>query len=150
MTILRTSDAGATLAPSTRSWNFKIAVFWVVMLSCRLVWAYRRFRGPYCLLHQGDDTSSPSHLHTHRRENYKSYVLKFFVLIDLRKTCSRVCVDLLELYSLALKSNSVVPESNDWLVYCDGRTTASHSHNAFYNSLTFSFHDLHLIPANSW
>jgi hypothetical protein len=34
--------------------SIKMAVFWVVA-SCRLVWVYRRFRGLYCLHHQGDD-----------------------------------------------------------------------------------------------
>jgi hypothetical protein len=43
----------------------KMAVFWVVA-PCTLVWVYQRFRGLYCLHHQG-------HLHTHCRENLKSY-----------------------------------------------------------------------------
>jgi hypothetical protein len=34
----------------------KLAVFWVVA-PCRPVWGYRRFRGLYCLHHQGDDSS---------------------------------------------------------------------------------------------
>jgi hypothetical protein len=34
----------------------KMAVFWVVA-PCRLVEVYRRFRGLYCLHHQGDETS---------------------------------------------------------------------------------------------
>jgi hypothetical protein len=45
----------------------KMAVFWVVA-SCSLVELYQRFRGPCCLHHQGD-------LHTHRRENLKSYLI---------------------------------------------------------------------------
>jgi hypothetical protein len=36
----------------------KMAVFWVVA-PCGLVWVYRRFRGPYCLHHHGNE-SSPS------------------------------------------------------------------------------------------
>jgi hypothetical protein len=49
----------------------KIAVFWVVA-PCSLVEVYQRFRGPCCLHHQGDETT---HLHTHRRENLKSYLI---------------------------------------------------------------------------
>jgi hypothetical protein len=32
----------------------KMAVFWV-LAPCSLVEVYQRFRGPYCLRHQGDD-----------------------------------------------------------------------------------------------
>jgi hypothetical protein len=35
----------------------KMAVFWVVA-PCSLVEVYQRFRGPCCLLHQGDGSSS--------------------------------------------------------------------------------------------
>jgi hypothetical protein len=71
-----------------------MAVFWVVA-PCSVVELYQRFRGPCCLHHQGDalmmeaartsETSvnfyqttrrynpKDSHLHTHRRENLKSY-----------------------------------------------------------------------------
>jgi hypothetical protein len=45
----------------------KMAVFWVVA-PCSLVEVYQRYRGPCWLHHQGD-----SHLHTHRRENFKPY-----------------------------------------------------------------------------
>jgi hypothetical protein len=31
-----------------------MAVFWVVA-PCRLVWVYQRFRGLYCLHHQGEE-----------------------------------------------------------------------------------------------
>jgi hypothetical protein len=34
----------------------KMAVFWV-KTSCRLVWVYPRFRDPYCIHEQGDDSS---------------------------------------------------------------------------------------------
>jgi hypothetical protein len=34
--------------------NIKMAVFWVVA-QCSLVEIYRRFRGAYCLRHQGDE-----------------------------------------------------------------------------------------------
>jgi hypothetical protein len=75
----------------------KIAVFWVVAL-CSLVEVYQRFRGPCCLHHQGDRIAlmmaaartsetlvnfyqttqcynpEDSNLHTHRRENLKSYL----------------------------------------------------------------------------
>jgi hypothetical protein len=37
--------------------NTKMAVFWVVA-PCSLVGVYQRFRGPCCLHHQGDDSSS--------------------------------------------------------------------------------------------
>jgi hypothetical protein len=37
----------------------KMAVFWVVA-PCRLVWVYRRFRGLYCLHHQGDEAVQTS------------------------------------------------------------------------------------------
>jgi hypothetical protein len=50
----------------------KMAVFWVVA-PCSLVEVYQRFRGPCCLHHQGD-RSEDSHLHTHRREDLKSYL----------------------------------------------------------------------------
>jgi hypothetical protein len=46
-----------------------MAVFWVVA-PCSLVGVYQRFRGPCCLHHQGDRD-----LHTHRRENLKSYLI---------------------------------------------------------------------------
>jgi hypothetical protein len=74
-----------------------MAVFWVVA-PCRLVEVYQRFRGTCCLHHRGDDlliallmeaatasetlvnfyqstrryNTSASHLHTRRRENFKS------------------------------------------------------------------------------
>jgi hypothetical protein len=35
--------------------SMKMAVFWV-LAPCRLVWVYRRFRGLYCLHHQGATT----------------------------------------------------------------------------------------------
>jgi hypothetical protein len=35
--------------------SMKMAVFWVVA-PCRLIRVYRRFRGLYCLHHQGDET----------------------------------------------------------------------------------------------
>jgi hypothetical protein len=35
----------------------KVAVFWVVA-SCSLVEVYQRFRGPCCLHHQGDDSTT--------------------------------------------------------------------------------------------
>jgi hypothetical protein len=64
-----------------------MAVFWVVA-PCSLVEVYQRFRGPCCLLHQGDVTlvnfyqttqcynPEDSHLCTHRRKNLKSYLIK--------------------------------------------------------------------------
>jgi hypothetical protein len=72
----------------------KMAVFWVVA-PCSLVEVYQRFRVPCCLHHQGDNKEAArnsetlinfyqttrshnpeedSHLHTHRRENLKSYL----------------------------------------------------------------------------
>jgi hypothetical protein len=77
----------------------KMAVFWVVA-SCNLVEVYQRFRGPYCLHHQGDGwlvalmmkasrtsetlvnfcqttrryNSEDGNLHTHRRENLEFYM----------------------------------------------------------------------------
>jgi hypothetical protein len=73
----------------TKDLNFlKISVFWFVA-PCSLVEVYQRFRGPCCLHHQGDSTSETlvnfyqttrcynpedSNLHTHRRENLKSYL----------------------------------------------------------------------------
>jgi hypothetical protein len=62
----------------------KITVFWVVA-PCSPVEVYQHFRGTCCLHHQGDETlvnlyqttrhynPEDSHLHTHRRENLKSY-----------------------------------------------------------------------------
>jgi hypothetical protein len=47
-----------------------MAVFWVVA-PCSLVEVYQRFRGPYCLHHQGD---KDRHLRTHRRKNLRSYL----------------------------------------------------------------------------
>jgi hypothetical protein len=65
----------------------KMAVFWVVA-PCRLVWVYRRFGGLYCLHHQGDESTQrynpqDSHVHTHRRENFKPYTLwvNFFITV---------------------------------------------------------------------
>jgi hypothetical protein len=70
--------------------SMKIAVFWVVA-PCSLVEFYQRFRGPCCVHHQGDEAArtsetlvnfyqttrcynlEDSNLHTHRRENLKSY-----------------------------------------------------------------------------
>jgi hypothetical protein len=73
--------------------SLKMAVFWLVT-PCRLVWVYQHFRDLYCLHQQGgammeraeaSETSANSyqstrrynpedgHLHTHRRENLKSY-----------------------------------------------------------------------------
>jgi hypothetical protein len=60
-----------------------MAVFWVVA-PCSLVEVYQRFRGPCCLHHQGESllnyyqttrcyNPEYSNLHTHRRENLKSY-----------------------------------------------------------------------------
>jgi hypothetical protein len=68
-------------------------VFWVVV-PCRLVEVYQRFRGTCCLHYQGDETSArtsetlvnfyqttrrynpeDSHLHTHSRENLESYLI---------------------------------------------------------------------------
>jgi hypothetical protein len=42
--------------------NMKMTVFWDVA-PCSLVEVYRRFRGTYCLNHQGDDRSIPTRLH---------------------------------------------------------------------------------------
>jgi hypothetical protein len=77
-----------------------MAVFWVIA-PCSPVEVYRRFRGPYCLHHQGDDNGSDdegnnisemsvnfyqttrrnnsedSRLRTRRRENLKSLVMQF-------------------------------------------------------------------------
>jgi hypothetical protein len=77
----------------------KIAVFWVVA-PCNLVEVYGRLRGFCCLHKQGDEwqeeaertsetsvnfyqtarrnNSEDSDLHTRRRENLKSYVMKMF------------------------------------------------------------------------
>jgi hypothetical protein len=61
----------------------KIHVFWVVA-PCSLVEVYQRFRGPCCLHHHGDEYQTTrrynpedSHLRTHRRENLKSYNVKY-------------------------------------------------------------------------
>jgi hypothetical protein len=75
-----------------------MAVFWVVA-PCRLVEVYRRFRGALCLRYQtalimkAVSTSETSanfyhttrrnnpedgHLHTRRRENLKSHILRVF------------------------------------------------------------------------
>jgi hypothetical protein len=53
----------------------EMTVFWVVA-PCSLVEVYQRFRGPCCLHHQGARCYNPedSHLHTHRRENFRSYL----------------------------------------------------------------------------
>jgi hypothetical protein len=63
----------------------KIAVFWVVA-PCSLVEVYQRFRGP-CRHHpQGERQPTRSYnpedsnLHTHRRENLKSYMFLFYIL----------------------------------------------------------------------
>jgi hypothetical protein len=59
-----------------------MSAFWVVT-PCRMIEVYRRFRGPCCLHHQGDQfyqttrhyNPEDSHLRTHRRENLKSYLI---------------------------------------------------------------------------
>jgi hypothetical protein len=61
----------------------KITVFRDVA-QCSLVEVHRRFRGAYCLHHQGDrpdqttrrNIPEDSHLHTRRRENLKSHLIK--------------------------------------------------------------------------
>jgi hypothetical protein len=73
--------------------RLKIAVFWVVA-QCSLVKVYQRFRGPYCLHHQGVAVNfyqttrcynpEDSNLHTHRRENLKSY--KEIVFLHIHKS----------------------------------------------------------------
>jgi hypothetical protein len=57
---------------SSSRWRvWKLLVFWVVA-PCRLVEVYQRFRRPYCLHHQGDDSSqftrryNPEDSHLHR------------------------------------------------------------------------------------
>jgi hypothetical protein len=47
------------------------AVFWVV-LPCKMI-VDRRFRGAYCLHHQGWNPEDSSEHHTRRRENLKSH-----------------------------------------------------------------------------
>jgi hypothetical protein len=55
-----------------------MTVFWDVA-SCSVVETYRRYRGTYCLHHQGDRRSTRrnieenSHLYNRRRENLKSH-----------------------------------------------------------------------------
>jgi hypothetical protein len=44
--------------------SMNMAVFWVVA-PCRLVWVYRRFRGLYCLHHQGDESRRHNPEHSH-------------------------------------------------------------------------------------
>jgi hypothetical protein len=81
--------------------DLKMAVFRVVAL-CSLIEVYQCFRGPRCLHHQGDDDEDltikvartsetlvnfyqttrrynpeDSNLHTHCRENHKSYLIDF-------------------------------------------------------------------------
>jgi hypothetical protein len=64
----------------------KMRVFWDVV-PCSHVGVDRRFRGAYCLHHQGPETSinfsvttwhyipEDSHLHTYRRENLNSHIV---------------------------------------------------------------------------
>jgi hypothetical protein len=89
-----------TFWTNTLVFSVKMAVFWVEAL-CSLVEVYQRFRGSYCLHHQGalmmeaartSETlvnlcqttrrynPEDSHLRTHRRENLKSYLV-FSVLV---------------------------------------------------------------------
>lgn len=68
----------------TSLWNMKKAVLWVAVL-CGLIEVYRHFRDVYCLHHK-DDVEAPLkrrfnnaediHLHTRRRKNLKSHLLK--------------------------------------------------------------------------
>jgi hypothetical protein len=111
----------------------KMAVFWAVA-PYRLVWVYRRFRGLYCLHHQGgesrgetlinwmmeaeqtSETSVNSYqstrrynladglLHTHRRENLKSYEKDDFLLTVSKSGCKFGVWDSLELIINALFS----------------------------------------------
>jgi hypothetical protein len=62
-----------------------MAVFWVVA-PCSLVEVYQRFRGPRCLHHLPLSiiyqttrryNREDSNLHTHRRENLKSYSIMY-------------------------------------------------------------------------
>jgi hypothetical protein len=56
-----------------------VTVFWDVA-PCSLVETDRRFRGAYCLHHQGDDLPhiipEDSHLHTRHRKNLKSHHMR--------------------------------------------------------------------------
>jgi hypothetical protein len=56
--------------------TMKMAVFWVVV-PCRLVWVYRRFRGLYCLHHQDD----------HPRRQPTSYLLDATLLFFIFSKC---------------------------------------------------------------
>jgi hypothetical protein len=62
---------------AVKIYNVKMDVFWVVA-PCSLVEVYQRFRGPYCLHHQRPEDI---HLHTHRRENLKSYICNTVVWV---------------------------------------------------------------------
>jgi hypothetical protein len=59
----------------------KMTVFWVVA-PCSLVEVYRRFRGPCCLHHQGDDSSLVNFYQTTRRYNSEdSHLITIYVRI---------------------------------------------------------------------
>jgi hypothetical protein len=69
----------------------KMAVVWVVA-PCSLVEVYQRFRGPYCLHHQGDDNQTTRRYNpeaaifvlTARRENLKSDFCTWLRILGLK------------------------------------------------------------------
>jgi hypothetical protein len=66
-----------------------MAVFWVVA-PCRLVGVYRRFRGMYCLQHQGDGSSLVnSHQSTRRCNPADGHNLNMI----LGRGCNNHCID---------------------------------------------------------
>jgi hypothetical protein len=83
-----------------------MAVFWVVA-PCSLVEVYRRFRGPCCLHHQGED----SHLRTHRRENLKTYsetrVIRIPELLSSHPTRNDFEVCLLQYYYMKTEVSQI-------------------------------------------
>jgi hypothetical protein len=58
------------------------ALFWV-SAPCRLAWVSQRFRGLYCLHHQGDEKSLQTHTRLHGTTTQKTAI---FILTAMRNT----------------------------------------------------------------
>jgi hypothetical protein len=114
--------------------TLKMAVFWVVA-PCRLLSVYRRFRGLYCLHHQGDELSLVNSYQTTRRYNpwqpFSTFTSAWYILTDLHTTFQDMaqlpypghcrqdnrCIILLTLFSRLLRTADIKPGAI-WILTC--------------------------------